>query len=428
MRFDTLEAWLSWQEGLHPSAMDLGLERVRRVAADMPWPEVRPFPLIVVAGTNGKGSSVAYLDAIYTAAGFRTGTYTSPHLQRYNERICIGREEASDEALMEAFARLDEARKDLTITYFEYGTLAAMDLFVRSEVDVAIMEVGIGGRLDAVNIFDSDCALVTAVDIDHRKWLGDTREAIGLQKAGIFRAGKPAVCSDPSPPESLCDHAQELGISLRLLGRDFVVSPAGPKHWRFAGHGEAQELPLPGLPGAWQQQNAAGALAVVEALSERLPVTTLARGDGVRAPGLRGRLHTVRTAPRTIVDVGHNPQAVRSIATYLRETAINGKTLAVVAMLADKDIEPTLAQLRPQIDAWYVGSTCGPRGMRSSELAAALREGMPEALRVTSAESVTDAYRYACAAATEADRIIVFGSFHTVGEVMDALDFFRQAG
>jgi dihydrofolate synthase/folylpolyglutamate synthase len=425
MRFDTLEAWLTWQEGLHPTAMDLGLERVRRVAAQMPWPETCPFPLVIVAGTNGKGSSVAFLDAIYSAAGYRTGTYTSPHLQRYNERIHIGRQEASDDDVMVAFARLDEARKDLTITYFEYGTLAAMDLFIRHEVDVAIMEVGIGGRLDAVNVFDADCALVTAVDIDHRKWLGDTREAIGWQKAGIFRAAKPAVCSDPAPPESVGAYAQEVGAPLQVLGQQFTVSRAGEESWWYAGPGLEQILPTPGLPGAWQQQNAAGAVTVTHALAEQLPVSSAALCQGIRAPGLRGRLQTIRATPETIVDVGHNPQAVASIAAYLRDTPTAGKTFAVVAMLADKDIELTLAQLSAQIDGWFVGGTYGARGMLSEQLAAVVYGLTERPTPVSGFELVSDAYQSACAATTQADRIVVFGSFHTVGEVMDTLD--RQA-
>lgn len=430
MRFDTLHAWLSWQEGLHPSAMDLGLERVRRVAQRMPWPARRPFPLIIVAGTNGKGSSVAYLHSIYTAAGYTTGTYTSPHLQRYNERICIGGKEAADSALMHAFARLDDARGDTTITYFEYGTLAAMDLFIANEVDIAIMEVGIGGRLDAVNIFDADCALVTAIDIDHRKWLGDTREAIGWQKAGIFRAGRPAICSDPSPPASLVDYAQEIGASLTLLGRDFDVvagdEQGSSEGWCVHIGGTSYALPEPGLAGPWQRHNAAGALAVVQALAGTLPVTPAAMCEGVRAPGLRGRLQVIAERPTTIVDVGHNPQAVASIAAYLRAHPVRGKTRAVVGMLADKDIEATLGELRALVDAWYAGSTFGPRGMPCEQLAGVITGLVAPAVAVSSPGCVADAYAAAVAQAGESDRIVVFGSFHTVGDVLDALD--RRGG
>jgi dihydrofolate synthase / folylpolyglutamate synthase len=426
MRFEALEDWLQWQEGLHPSAMDLGLERVQRVSDAMAWP-VRPFALIIVAGTNGKGSSVAYLDAMYSAAGYRTGTYTSPHLQRYNERIRIGGEEASDAEIMASFARLDAARGETTITYFEYATLAAMDLFHQRGVDLAIMEVGIGGRLDAVNIFDADCALVTTVDIDHRKWLGDDRESIGHQKAGIFRAHTPAVSAEYDPPQSLVKYAQSLRTPLAILGWHYDLHEEPGDTWTFAGQYDSiAHLPRPGLPGQWQLRNAAGALAVLEQLRARLPVPFSAMAAGLLDPGLRGRFQQIHSAPDVFVDVAHNPQAARSLASNLRTQAHSGPTFAVVAMLGDKDLGAALQPLIEEVDGWYVGTTTGSRGLPAASLAQALCEVGGNAPSVFG--SATDAFR----AAIEVDknaRIVVFGSFHTVGDILalvESPDFVAQ--
>ena len=421
MRFKNLDDWLNWQEGLHPTAMDLGLDRVRQVAAAMQWPDL-PFPVITVAGTNGKGSSVAYLEAIYRAAGLRTGTYTSPHLQRYNERVRISGEEASDADLVAAFARLDAARGDITITYFEYGTLAAVDLFVRAQIDVAILEVGIGGLLDAVNIFDADCALVTTIALDHEKWLGNTRELIGYQKAGIFRSGKPAVCADPAPPSTLIDYADEIDAKLVCRAREFDAHIKSDT-WDYMGSQlQFRALPFPALPGEWQIQNAAGVLAVVEAMYQRLPVEQGAVADGLQHVQLRGRFNELQRAPDVFVDVAHNPQATAALAANLADASCAGNTFAVLAMLADKDIANVLSPLTSAVDHWFVAPTEGYRGLASSALIDALHIAGVDAQHIDASASVATAFEQALAVATSVDRILVFGSFHTVGDVMDVVD------
>lgn len=419
MRFDTLDGWLHWQEGLHPTAMDLGLERVFQVVERCDWP-ARRFPLITVAGTNGKGSTVSYLEAIYSAAGLRTGTYTSPHLQRYNERIRIGRSEATDADIMRAFAHIDAARGDVTVTYFEYGTLAAMQLFHRHAVDVAIMEVGIGGRLDAVNVFDADVALVTTVDIDHRKWLGDDREAIGREKAGIFRAARPAISAERAPPLTLVKHAEEIGADLAMLGWHYDVAPESDGRWTFKGqHHDIRHLPAPGLAGAWQYNNAAGALAAVEALSDRCAASYEALAEGISNPGLRGRFQQLQACPEIRLDVAHNAQATQALADNLARHAVSGRSAAVVAMLNDKDLAEALQPLLPLVDHWYTGPTDGPRGLPAEDLAATLRRLGAE--RVEVCPSVAGAFGRARGQLGADDRLLVFGSFHTVGDVMDAV-------
>lgn len=421
MRFDRLDDWLHWQEGLHPTAMDLGLARVQDVVSAMAWP-TRTFALISVAGTNGKGSSVAYLEAIYRAAGYRTGTYTSPHLQRYNERIQIDGREVGDADIMSSFARLDEARGDITITYFEYGTLAAYDQFVGAGVDVAIMEIGIGGRLDAVNVFDADVGLVTTVDIDHQKWLGDNREDIGYQKAGIFRAGRPAICGEAEPPHSVTDYAREIAADLRQRDRDFWVSADGDA-WRYEDADGALRLPMPGLTGVWQQQNAAAAIAVTRALRDRLPVPDRALSKGIRAPGLRGRFETVANHPEVIVDVAHNAQATATLAANLAVDASSaGPTVAVVAMLADKDIRSALSVLTDCFERWYVAPTDGPRGLDEKAFAEELRAVGTSAGAIQTCDSTVSAFVAAREYVSGTGRVVVFGSFHTVGDVLDALD------
>ena len=472
MRFQCLDDWLNWQESLHPSAMDLGLERVRSVVANMAWPQ-RDFVLITVAGTNGKGSSVAYLEAIYRAAGYRTGTYTSPHLQRYNERIGLAGSEATDTQIMAAFARLDAARGDTTITYFEFGTLAAMDLFYAKQVDVAIMEVGIGGRLDAVNVFDTDCALVTTIDIDHRKWLGDDREAIGTEKAGIFRARTPAVSAERDPPRSLVKYAESVHAPLAILGWHYDALMQLDGRWTFEGQQDAiVDLPSPGLPGEWQLHNAAGVIAVTEHLRMQLPVPYRALAQGIASPQIRGRFQRVSVHPEIVIDVAHNAQATSALADNLAARGDGMTTLAIVAMLGDKDLADALNPLKGIVDAWFVGPTDGPRGLAAADLSAVLLGCGTPRERIRTCASVPLALAYAMAAAKDlgtsvsldtaplvpaakpepsvgdravigvadgsveasstmpqnaadsgstAVQIIVFGSFHTVGEVLDTL-------
>ncbi len=411
-----LADWLARLERLHPSAIELGLARVRRVKGAMGLAPA--FPIIIVGGTNGKGSTCAYLEAILGAAGYKTGLYTSPHLLRYNERVRIAGAEASDADLVRAFERVDAARGDTSLTYFEFGTLGAMAQFIDAGVDVAILEVGLGGRLDAVNVFDADAAVVTSVDLDHMEYLGDTREKIGFEKAGIYRAGRPAICADPTPPASLVEHARRIGAELRCVERDFAAQREDD-HWTFRGADLSwPDLPLPAMAGAYQLRNAAAALAALEGLRARLPVGEAAIRQGLATTRVPGRFQRIARAPDVILDVAHNPEAARALAATLREQPVTGRTLAVVGMLADKDAAGVFAALSGQVDAWWTCTPDSPRARDAAELAAILREhagGAP----VREQPDVSAALAEARSAAREGDRILVFGSFYTVAAVLD---------
>ncbi len=415
MRFQTLDQWLRWQEGLHPSAIDLGLERCAEVARRMGL--LNPsWPVVTVAGTNGKGSCVMLLEAGLRAAGYRTGAYTSPHLHRYAERIRIAGVEVDDDALVSAFARVDEARGEVSLTFFEFGTLAALDLFARAAVDVAVLEVGLGGRLDAVNIIDADYALITSVGIDHVEWLGGTRESVGFEKAGVLRAGQAAVFAEPDPPRSVLAHAAALGTRLWRLGVDYHHAPqaSGWRWWCVTG-AAMDGLPDPSLAGPRQRQNAAAVLAVLELMRERLPVPESAARAGMLDARLAGRVE-VRVGPVTrVLDVAHNPQAAAVLAEYLQATRGGGRTLVCLGMLGDKDAEGCVAAMDVEVDAWFVGGLSGPRGQSGETLAAKVRT--VSAAPVTACADVEGAYRAALAAARAGDRVVVVGSFLTVGAV-----------
>ena len=416
MRFPTLDAWLAWQETLHPRAIDLGLERVavvaRRLGLDKP-----SCTTVTVAGTNGKGSSVAMLEAVLRAAGRRVGAYTSPHLLHYNERIRIDGSEIDDASLMAAFERVDQARGDTTLSYFEFGTLAALLLFAEAGLDLQLLEVGLGGRLDAVNVVAADVALVTRVDLDHCDWLGDDRESIGREKAGIFRCGRPAIVADPRPPATLAETAAEVGADLRLRGRDFDIARLGAdgrwdwtgRKWRFQG------LPAPALTGVHQYDNAAGVLAALEALPGGLAPAREAVAEGLAAVRLPGRLERRAGRVPLLLDVAHNPDACARLASYLAANPVPGRTLAVLGVLADKDLADMLAPLRDRVDAWYAATTAGTRGLSAEALAMRLRDaGIEPAGQGRVAALVTELQR----AAVPGDRILVFGSFLTVAEAL----------
>jgi dihydrofolate synthase/folylpolyglutamate synthase len=412
----SLADWLARLERLHPSAIELGLDRVRQVRDALGLEPT--FPLLVVGGTNGKGSTCAFLEAILSAAGYTTGLYTSPHLLRYNERVRIAGAEASDTELVAAFEKIDVARGDISLTYFEFGTLGAMLQFVDAGVDVAILEVGLGGRLDAVNVFDADVAIVTSVDLDHMDYLGDTREAIGFEKAGIYRTGRPALCADPNPPASLLAHARAIGADLRCVDRDFSAQASGDR-WTFKSRAaDWPGLPLPALAGAIQMRNAAGALAVLDAVRERLPVSEAAIRQGLAAARLPGRFQRIAQMPEVIVDVAHNPEAARALASTLRAQPAAGRTLAVVGMLADKDAASVFAALVGEIDAWWTCTPAATRARDAAALAAVLRE-QAGAAPVRVQPDVNTALAEARGAAREGDRILVFGSFYTVAAVLD---------
>jgi dihydrofolate synthase/folylpolyglutamate synthase len=412
----SLADWLDYIERLHPKTIALGLDRVQGVKRAL---VLEPAcPVIIVGGTNGKGSVCAMLEATLHFAGYRTGCYTSPHLLRYNERVRIGCAEVADADLVRAFSAVETARGEIPLTYFEMGTLAAMWLFAEHGIEVAVLEVGLGGRLDAVNAFDADCAVVTAVDIDHVEFLGADREAIGFEKAGIFRDNRPAVCADPAPPASLVRHAAESGARLLRIGVDFGATPQG-NQWQYWGpRGKRSALPHPALRGASQLGNAAAAITVLECLRERLPVTMNDVRAGLLQADLPGRFQVLPGRPVVILDVAHNPQAARALAASLKSMGGSGRNFAVFAMLKDKDMAGVAAALKPVITRWFVSGLEGPRGATSAELDGVLTAAGMEA--VTPCPDVASAYAQACDMATENDRIVVFGSFYTVAAVMQS--------
>jgi dihydrofolate synthase/folylpolyglutamate synthase len=372
-----------------------------------------------VGGTNGKGSACAMLEAIFHEAGYRVGCYTSPHLLRYNERIRIGRVEASDAQVVAALRAVDEARAHTPLTYFEFSTLAAMWLFVQQRVDCAILEVGLGGRLDAVNAFDADCAMVMSVALDHMDYLGDTREAIGLEKAGIMRPGRPAICGDADPPAPLTAAAAELDAALLLQGRDFGYE-AQPQQWRYRGPGgERHGLPYPALRGRYQLANAAACLAALDSLRSVLPVSANDIRSGLLKADNPGRFQVLPGRPLTILDVAHNPHAAAALAATLRELPGKGRVIAVFGMLKDKDVAGVVAAVKDAVDEWLIADIDAPRGADCRMLRSALAE-QGVAAPVAEHASVAEAYAQACERATVDDKILAFGSFYTVAGVMAA--------
>jgi dihydrofolate synthase/folylpolyglutamate synthase len=421
----TLAGWLALLEQRHASPIQLGLDRVQRVRAAL---GAGPAAVVItVGGTNGKGSTVAMLESILRAAGYRVGCYTSPHLLQYNERVRIDGREASDEALVAGFAAVEAARGDTPLTYFEHGTLAAWETFRAAAPDVIVLEVGLGGRLDAVNVFDPDCAIVTSVAMDHMDYLGHSREDIGFEKAGIFRAGRPAVCGDPQPPASLRAHAEAIGAPLWISGRDFGFGGDRQQwgYWRYAAPpaqgalAKRGGLAYPALRGANQLLNAAAALTALELLRERLPVSMQAIREGLMHVEVPGRFQVLPGRPAVVLDVAHNPQAAGVLAENLGSMGFYPETWAVFGMLADKDVEGVLERMRGRVDRWLLADLPGPRGLR----AFALRDRF-EALgfegEVRCFASPAEAFAAARKGAAEGDRIVVFGSFLTVADVLAA--------
>ena len=403
----------------------MGLERVGEVKKRM---GLQPqCPVVVVAGTNGKGSVCAYLSQIYTQAGFKVGTLTSPHLLRYNERIAVNTRPVEDAAIVASFERIEAARAGISLTYFEFNTLAAVDIFIREKVDVMVLEVGLGGRLDAVNVFDADCAVVTSVDLDHQAFLGDTVEQVAFEKAGVFRNGKPAICGQTPPPELLRRHAGKIGAELLLIKRDFDFSTLENVQWSYRYHPQNSDgrtrnrnaLPFPALRGAYQLSNAACALTVLECLGDRLPVDIAAIKRGLLLVENPGRFQVLPGRPLTILDVGHNPHAARALRRSLINLMFAEKRTAVFSILADKDIDGVLDIVKDQFDEWHIAPLDVPRGMTADALVRKLSEHGIENVKVF--ENIEKAYRAALEKAGENDRIVVFGSFHTVAAVMAAL-------
>jgi dihydrofolate synthase/folylpolyglutamate synthase len=414
MRFSTLNDWLHWQETLHPRAIDLGLERVRAVLHRL-QPELPPFVTITVGGTNGKGSCVAFLDAILRAAGYRVGAYTSPHLLRYNERIRVNAVQVDDQSLCDVFSRIDTVRGDVSLTYYEFGTLAALELFRQANVDVAVLEVGLGGRLDAVNVLDADAALVTSIDLDHTDWLGADRDSIGYEKAGIFRPDRPAICAEADPPPRLIEHARRIGARLLQVGRDYDFTCAGST-WRWRSDElQFDDLPLPTLTSEPQLGNAAAALMTLTCLRQKLSVPSIAVHSGLTEADLPGRFQIIPGPVEWILDVAHNPRAAAVLAQNLRVRPCPGRTLAIMGLLADKDARGIIAALTQSIDTWYAVTLEGARGRTSAELMTLLHEANASVIPVANLQNACQA---ALAAARPGDRIVVLGSFHTVGPVL----------
>jgi dihydrofolate synthase / folylpolyglutamate synthase len=411
----SLDDWLAYISAQHPATIALGLERVREVADRMSL--AKPPVAITIGGTNGKGSTCAMIERILLESGYRVGCYTSPHLLRYNERVRVGGEDAGDDALARSFERVEAARGATALTYFEFGTLAALALFGEAGVEAAILEVGLGGRLDAVNIVDADVAAVVSVDLDHQSYLGNDRESIGYEKAGIFRAGRPALFGDSDPPRRLVEHAQAIGADLLLLGRDFRYE-AQERQWDFIGRkGSKRALPMPALRGRWQLKNAAVALAALEQVAGQLPVSIGEVRRGLTLARIPGRLQVLPGRPSIVLDVAHNPHAARSLADGLGDMGFFENTIAVFAMLADKDIGGVVDAVRGRIDRWFVAAADAERAAPAKAVADVLAaRGLAGATR--SFATIASALEAARREAGPNDRIVVFGSFYTVAEAL----------
>lgn len=408
----TLDQWLEYQLSTHPQDIAMGLERVREVARRMDLLRL-PCPLVTVAGTNGKGSTIAFIEAIARASGLRTGVFTSPHFLRYNERVRINGADATDQSLVEAFEAIESARVEIPLTFFEFGTLAGLFLFARADLDLVILEVGLGGRLDAVNCMDADVSVITTVDLDHQAYLGDDRESIGLEKAGILRSGRPCILGEKDPPSSVLRYAYENGVYCVRGYSDYLID-VFDGHWVWREPGFSLDLPFPGLKAPAQIQNAACAIAALRALP--LKIAEQAWAKGVANANVTGRLQTWRNEPEVILDVAHNPQSVAQLQQWLSE---NPKpTVAVFSALSDKDIAGMIGDLAPAIAHWHVGALSEPERRRVdlTQWAQILAEALP-AEAYTLHESVPKAYRQALAA-NRGERVLVFGSFHTLEAVM----------
>ena len=439
---DDLNAWLSYIEALHPKSIEMGLERVKKVFSQLNIDLT--VPIITVAGTNGKGSTCAMLERIYTEAGYRVACYTSPHFIHFNERIRVNLKTIDNTLIALAFKTVELARQDTQLTYFEFSTLAAFWIFSQQPIDVAVLEIGLGGRLDAVNILEPSCAIVTSIDLDHMDYLGATREKIGFEKAGIYRANKPAICGDANPPFTLHEYAIDIHADYLPINQAFQFQ-LYEESWDYSfDQIEYKKLPKPSLKGGFQIENAACVLTAISKMQTDLPVTENAIRAGLLNVFLLGRFQQIKQQPIVIVDVAHNPQAALSLAHNLRSTDFNGKTIAVLAMLADKDICGVIQAVGAQIDVWHIASISTARGANSNILEYAIQKNFPSK-PIFSHLSIVAAYKAACLQASENNihideaennasvflgekaackftdenvRIVVFGSFYTVAAIL----------
>lgn len=430
MRFNSLQAWLSWQESLHPSAIDMGLDRIQQVyqALDLNLQQ-RAKPIITVAGSNGKGSCVAYLNHMLSAMGYRVGSYSSPHLFHYRERIQVSLQTISDEELMLAFDQVDRARADISLTYFEFGTLAAFCHFQRQACDCLVLEVGLGGRLDAVNILDPDIALISSISMDHMDWLGDTREQIAAEKAGILRPGKAFVCGEPDPPQNLLELARMYAVDGYYIDQDFSVRREGDSWYWNDQQQRLGPFPPPRMSGEFQLRNLACVIQClrlvgpkVEPKSKQAPALTTLIRDAASKVTLPGRLQQLSEQPLCLADVAHNEAAVTELARFvetrlsLQPRSQQGKVFAVFAMLQRKDVNSVIAVMQRLVDTWYVS----PLREQQSFSAEQIRAALPSDSRCFEFGNVVDAWRQAKSNARENDIVLVFGSFYTVMEVLNA--------
>ena len=410
---DTLVEWLDYVLAGHPeNVIELGLGRMKtminrlQIAFDC--------PVITVAGTNGKGSTCAMLESIYRAAGCKTAMHTSPHMLRFNERACINGKEVEDGLLVEAFEEVERVRDGLPLTYFEFTALAILRVFQKACPDVVILEIGLGGRLDAINALESTASIVTTVGIDHEAYLGNTRDAIGWEKAHIYRKGHPAVCADPNPPRKLVLYAQALGADLILRGKDFEIEALPQGLMRFQMQGQVWTLPVPALAGANQIDNAAGVLAIITSLFSKLPVSEAQIAEGLRSVRVTARFEKVQTDPDVILDVGHNPHAANVLAQNVRALKTRGKVIAVFGMLADKDMLDVVKIMSPVINEWFITGLPGPRGASAEELRRVMLEAGVTEANIHVCDGVADAFERAKREAAITDKILIFGSFVTV--------------
>ncbi|NOS75074.1 MAG: bifunctional tetrahydrofolate synthase/dihydrofolate synthase [Methyloglobulus sp.] len=414
--FDTLKGWLSWQENSHPLTIDLGLERVAKVYQALNPSEIKPLT-ITVAGTNGKGSCVAYFEAIYRAQGYRVGAYTSPHILKYNERIKIDGKPVSDGLICNAFERIESVRDHTSLSYFEFGTLAALDIFSRANLDIQLLEVGLGGRLDAVNIVEPDVAVISSIGIDHVAWLGETREAIGYEKAGIFRASVPAIVGDPIPPKSLVQIAEEKKACFYALGKDFGYAKRQQGWEWFSGEKRISHLPEPALKGEHQYRNASAVIMAIDQLAHRLPVNEQSIRTGLENVELPGRFQLLEGDISVLLDVGHNPEAVRTLVEYLTQNFPNKRIHAIFSMMKDKDIAEVLRIMNPVVYDWFFAPLTNIR--------AATETLMREIFSQQGIGNVSfgytgfvDAFAHAKKQANTGDLLLVFGSFFLVSDCL----------
>ena len=420
MRFDSLKGWLDWQESLHPLAIDLGLDRAARVFHTLNPDCIKP-PTITVAGTNGKGSCIAYLEAIYRAQGYRVGAYSSPHILKYNERIKIDGVPVPDEVICEAFARIESVRGNTSLSYFEFGTLAALDIFWRSGLDIQLLEVGLGGRLDAVNIVDPDVSLITSISIDHVDWLGATRELIGREKAGIFRAKIPAIVGDPDPPDSLVQSAADKNVRLYCINKDFSYKKQSATWDWFAGIKHIDQLPEPGLKGEHQYRNASVVILAVNMLSESLPVSDRSIRLGLANARLLGRFQLINDKIPVLLDVGHNPEAVKTLVEYLSGTFPGRKIHAVFSMMKDKDISAVLEIMNPVVYDWFIAPLANPRAATECFMREIFSQS-PITRVSFGFSSFVQAYDAAKKRSQEGDLLLVFGSFFLVSDCLNEFE------